>query len=112
MLVDVSRAKEILKILSDGIDPITGEILPPDNVCNQGEIVRAFYTVLNELDKPTEKRNRNTPENTGKPWKDADEKLLCQMFDSGSSIKELSETFKRTKGSITARLIRLNKLNP
>ena len=110
--MDISHAKEILKILSDGIDPITGEILPPDNICNQGEIVRAFYTILNELDKPTEKRKRNAPENTGKPWTENDEDLLCKIFDSGSSIKELSETFKRTKGSITARLIRLNKLNP
>lgn len=26
--MDITRAKEIIRILADGIDPITGEILP------------------------------------------------------------------------------------
>ena len=38
----IDRAKEIIVALAEGIDPITGEVLPEDNVCNKGEVVRAF----------------------------------------------------------------------
>lgn len=47
--MDVNRAKEIIEALAEGIDPTTGELLPEDHVCNKGEVVRAFYTVFNEL---------------------------------------------------------------
>ena len=30
----LSRATEILSILADGIDPVTGELLPEDSVCS------------------------------------------------------------------------------
>ena len=44
--MDINRAKEILSILAEGIDPTTGEILPDDSVCNKAEVVRALYAVL------------------------------------------------------------------
>ena len=37
--MDVQRAKELLTVLADGVDPLTGEVLPDDHVCNKGEIV-------------------------------------------------------------------------
>ena len=40
--MDVQRTKELLTILADGTDPLTGEVLPDDHVCNKGEIVRAL----------------------------------------------------------------------
>ena len=30
--MDVQRAKELLAVLADGIDPLTGEVLPYDHV--------------------------------------------------------------------------------
>ena len=47
MFMDINRAKEIIFALAEGIDPTTGEILPEDSVCNKGEVVRAFYAILN-----------------------------------------------------------------
>ena len=44
--MDVQRAKELLTILADGTDPLTGEVLPDDHVCNKGEIVRALKHFL------------------------------------------------------------------
>ncbi len=41
--MDQQRAKEIIHILSDGIDPFTGEVLPPDHVCNQPDVIRALH---------------------------------------------------------------------
>lgn len=30
--MDVQRAKELLTVLADGVDPLTGEVLPDDHV--------------------------------------------------------------------------------
>ena len=48
--MDIVIAKEIIAALADGINPITGEVLPADSVCNNADVVRAFYTVLNSID--------------------------------------------------------------
>lgn len=105
--MDINRAKEIIKLLAEGIDPVTGEVLPFDNVCNQGEIVRAFYTVINYLEQEDRNVKKKTHENQGKRWEEKEDILLCEMFNSGKSIKELSDCFKRSKGSISARLVHL-----
>ena len=47
--MDVQRAKELLMVLADGIDPLTGDVLPDDHVCNKGEIVRALHCAVEEL---------------------------------------------------------------
>ena len=106
--MDINRAKEILTALAEGIDPITGEILDEDNVCNKGEVVRAFYTVLASLDTPKPKKTQ--PENAGKRWCDEDDKKLSEMFDAGISKKEICNTFKRTSTGIASRLVRLGKI--
>mgnify|MGYP000166880640 FL=1 len=31
--MDVQRAKELLTVLADGVDPLTGEVLPDDREC-------------------------------------------------------------------------------
>ena len=41
--MDIQRTKELLEVLAEGIDPLTGEVLPDNHVCNKGEIVRALH---------------------------------------------------------------------
>ena len=53
---NINRAKEIVSALAEGIDPTTGEILPEDSVCNKGEVVRAFYAILNACEEDKEVR--------------------------------------------------------
>ena len=53
--MDVQRAKELLAVLADGIDPLTGEVLPYDHVCNKGEIVRALNCAVEELSRRKKK---------------------------------------------------------
>ena len=62
--MDVIKAREILAALAEGIDPTTGEILPEDSVCNKGEVVRAFYAILNafEGEKEVHKSNKKEPD--------------------------------------------------
>ena len=47
--MDITRAKELLSALADGIDPFTGELLPQNHVCNQPEMIRALHEVLNVI---------------------------------------------------------------
>ena len=110
--MDISRAKEILELLAEGIDPVTGEILSPEHTCNQGEVVRAFYTILNTLQEASPQKTRQQPENAGKPWTEEDDRLLSNLFDEGNSIKDLCEYFRRSRGSIEVRLMYLNKIEP
>ena len=105
--MDINRAKEIISALAEGIDPTTGEILPDDSVCNKGDVVRAFYAVLETLDKNPK---RSMPENAGKRWTDEDDKKLCEMFDTGVTKKDICNTFKRTSTGIASRLVRLGKI--
>ena len=87
--MDLQRAKELLSGLADGVDPLTGEVLPEDHVCNKAEIIRAFHCVLKALPgKPPKPQ----PENAGKPWNDADDAVLCQMFDAGAAGRKCVPT--------------------
>lgn len=109
--MDIERAKELLSCLADGVNPLTDEVLSRSDSCNQVEIDRALHTVLHELDRLPKKKDKNLPDNAGKPWTREDEAALGKMFDSGSARKELCERFKRTPGSIASRLVRLEKLH-
>ena len=107
--MDINRAKEIISTLAEGVDPTTGEMLPNDSICNKGEIVRAFYAVLNHLDD--KKPKKNMPANAGKPWSTEEDTRLKSCYEAGMPRKELCATFERTSGSITSRLVRLGILN-
>lgn len=108
--MDILRAKELLTALADGVNPLTGELLSQDDSCNQAEIVRALYSVLAELDKAPKKPTKVLPANAGKPWTEEDAQRLCSMFDAGSSQKQMRDYFKRTNGSLAAKLVALGKL--
>ena len=103
--MDISRAKEIISALAEGVDPTTGEVLPSNSVCNQGEVVRAFYAVLNFLDE--KKPKKTIPTKAGKPWIKEDEDLLVHLYRSGTPKRDICKTLQRTESSIAARLVHL-----
>ena len=106
--MDITRAREIIGALAEGIDPTTGEVLPNDHVCNKGEVVRALYVALDTM---TAKPKRNQPENAGKPWTPEDEHLLREMYVSGTPKKEICQTLKRTVTSVAARLVHMGLID-
>ena len=103
--MDRTYAEQILAALADGVNPMTGEVLPPDDSCNQPDVIRALHVAVSAL--KNEKAKKPQPENAGKPWTEADEQTLKRMFENGCSKKEICAYFKRTEGSIAARLVRL-----
>ena len=108
--MDIIRAKEILASLADGVNPMTGELLPVIDSCNQVEVVRAIHTVLKYMEESGKKKYPRF-ENAGKPWTRDDEEILCRMFDTGCNKKEICNHFQRSGGAIAARLVRLGKIN-
>ena len=109
--MDIERAKELLTTLSDGVNPLTGELLSEDDSCNQVEIVRALNTVLRFIESQPKKATKALPENAGKPWTIEDEAVLSRMFEAGCSRKEICSHFKRSPGAIAARLVKMGKIS-
>jgi hypothetical protein len=106
--MDIIRAKEIISALAEGVDPTTGEVLPDNSVCNKGEVVRAFYAILNHLDEKKPKKNK--PANAGKQWSAAEDEKMLLSYRSGIGTAEIAKMLKRTKGSIAARLVKLGEI--
>lgn len=122
------RAVEIIENLVDGIHPLTGEILPESNICEETGIVDALncaIQVLNErivaeraieeyrrqqakddLEKEN-KTKRKLPENAGKPWSPEADAELLKLYKAGISVTEIAKQYKRTKGAIRSRLVEL-----
>ena len=104
---------EIIKHLSNGINPLTGEMFENEHICQNAKITRALMISVKSLEneiKKLEKKN-NLPKNAGNPWSSEEDADLIVKFDNGNSIKELSEILERTVGSIQSRLARHGKLN-
>ncbi len=68
--MELAHAIEYLTTLADGIDPVTGEVLPERHICNRGDTVRALYAVLQSASK---KEERKLPSNASQPWTQEEE---------------------------------------
>ena len=100
--MDIIKAKEIVEMLADGIDPTTGEMIPPDSHYNNPEIIRALFTILRSVRMPAktskksieEKQKENIengrPKNAGLPWTEEHRKEVSLLFNQGKTIEELS----------------------
>jgi hypothetical protein len=99
---------KIIQQLADGIDPITGEIFDNNHILQNAVIVRALATSVKAIENEVKKKQRKkiSPNNAGQPWTEELDENLIDEFKSGKTIKELSEKFKRTEGSIQSRLLK------
>jgi hypothetical protein len=111
--MDTDRTIQILKLLSDGIDPFTGEIFPKDSPYKHPDTVRALFKAIDALGKIQSRqvRRRELPGNAGKPWSEQEDKQLINNYDTGKSFKEISEEHKRSEGAIKSRLLKLGKIS-
>jgi hypothetical protein len=110
--MDIYKAKEIIKILADGIDPTTGDVLPAGSICNDPDVIRALFKVLESIQMPLKVSGKSIEEkkenwrsgNMGLPWSAEHRKEIGILYNQGKTIKELSENFERTTGAIKAEL--------
>jgi hypothetical protein len=112
--MEIIKTLEIIKALSQGVDPHTGEIYPPDSPYQHPDTIRALFEAINALEKilGRSKRQESLPENAGKAWSTEEDKLLIEQFDKGVPVKELSGDHKRTEGAIKSKLLKLGKISP
>lgn len=114
--MDAGKALEMLKSLADGVDPVTGWVLPAGHPCQHPELIRALFTSIGIVERQVKRDQRlesarlTLPANTGKSWSVAEEAMLLKRFSAGTPVPELAQLHRRTTGSIRARLERLGQL--
>ena len=110
--MDVGSAIKIVTALANGVDPHTGEVMQIEGPFQNPNTVRALFLAIKglELLEAKEKRSNRLPSSAGKAWTTSDDEELVIEFDTGRTIKELSEEHGRTEGAIRSRLIKLGKI--
>ena len=103
--MDISKAKEIIRTLADGVDPTTGEILPAESVYNSPDVIRALFTLLSLAEQKTAP---DPLRNAGKPWTAIEDDKLRDEFASKMKISEIAIEHGRSYGAIESRLDHLN----
>ena len=106
--MDIIQAKELLSILADGVNPMTGEVLPPEDSCNQADVVRALHAVIGVIESSKPKAR---PQNAGSPWSEIEENALLKEYDSGMTVSSIAKKHGRTKGAIKSRLAAHGKMD-
>ena len=110
--MDKLESLKILRLLADGIDPYTGEILPEHSPYQQPQTVRALFYAIMALEGTKENTQRAATEliKAGKSWESIEDDQLKAEFDSGMSIREIAHKHQRTSGAIQSRLVKLGKI--
>lgn len=106
--MDIRNAKELLERLADGINPMTGEVLPSMDACNQPDVIRALHLAVSVLAKA--EKEENLPDNNGKPWTPAEEQQLHEEYDAKMPLSEIAKEHGRTRGAIQSRLVKMGLL--
>lgn len=96
--MEIQRAKEILQLLADGIDPTTGELLPDESPYNKPEVIRALFAVLAE---PAPKHSNP---NAGQPWSEEEDEQLRNELESGIKTANIAKAHQRSRGAINSRI--------
>lgn len=105
--MEAGRAREILTLLADGIDPYTGEQFPIDSPYQHPDTVRALFMAIAALPKSSRPKGASRDGRAGQPWSEQEDERLRDDFGSGMSVADLARSHERTHGAIAARLVRL-----
>lgn len=102
------QAIRILESLSQGVDPVTGEIFSDQSCFSQVEVLRALAWATSELHA---RANMSPPKvqplNAGTKWTSEEDALLRLRFGEGRPVAELSRLHSRSRGAINSRLERI-----
>lgn len=118
--MNTEEAIRILENLHDGIDPVTGEVLAEGNVLEQAPVMRAIYMAIIALrqgtfcDNPLDDlwTNIDGGLNKTRPWTDAEDKLLVELYRNGMTMEQLADKLIRKPRGIKDRLSALDVLKP
>lgn len=100
------EALKVVRLLAEGVNPLTGEVLPDETVYNSPLVIRSLFAVIEAAQTTPAKSARAKPDNQGKPWTEDDKALIATAHAAGADIKTLAQQFARTVGGIEAELLR------
>lgn len=109
-----TKARQILQALIQGVDPTTGEELPPGTVVQNADVLRALLAGKAALEAVAARaaRRAQLPGNVGRNWDKDEESALVAEFQAGMSVTDIATKHGRTVRAIEARLVRLKLLKP
>ena len=112
----LEKARETIRQLVEGVDPITQEKLPENAPYHHPEIIGALVAILEASGGkllpalPAKKPSRNAPRedapNHGKAWNDDERARIAESFKQEIALKQIAIEHGRTYGSIRSELIR------
>lgn len=110
--MDILHALKIMRSLSAGVNPDTGEQLSADHLLRKEKTIQALTTSVHALEVLQEKieRREQLPKNAGKPWGVEEDQELIKEYRCGQSMKEIAKKHFRSDGAITSRLIKLGEI--
>jgi hypothetical protein len=106
------RARHILQALVQGIDPFTGDELPPGTILQRAEVLRALLAGVSALEQTAARAQRRAhlPGNVGRAWTEDEERTLVAAFKSADPLPDIAVRHGRTLRAIEARLEKLGLL--
>lgn len=110
--MELADAITIVKCLADGVNPKTHEKLASDSAYQDVDTVRALNSALATMEqrRRLNERKRKLPPNTGRQWNHDEDQQLCREFDAHVPFWRIAEIHGRTRGGISARLEKLEKI--
>jgi hypothetical protein len=90
---------DILKSLSQGVDPDSKELLESNHILNRPSVIRALCNAAQVIDKV------NTVQNNG--WSISEESMLLKYHYSNFSVLNTANEMNRSCESIILKLIEL-----
>jgi hypothetical protein len=111
--MEIQEALEIVRKLSNGVDPESGGALDKNSPFQHPQSVRALNRAVAALEfqQDRERARHSLPANAGKPWSSNEDTEICDELRRGINFQEIARGHCRTVGSIVARLIRLGKIS-
>ena len=116
-----------LKLLANGINPETGEVLEEGSLANRPDVIRVLFALaeeLSDLDKPAargpkltldERRQKNIadgrPPKSHFPWSDEERTSLTSEFNKNPSVIHLATLFERSALAIAVQLQKLRLIS-
>ncbi|QTL34873.1 hypothetical protein [Pseudoalteromonas viridis] len=111
--MDQQQVASIVHGLANGIDPITGEILPEHSPYNHPDVIRALFQSLQwqpkakkvkktQAQKQQENLEKGLPKNYGLPWSDTDIAQVIELYKGNTEIDRIAGELARKPGSIIA----------
>lgn len=109
--MDQKQTISVLEALANGVDPMTGEVLPAASPYNSPEVIRALFHALKLIPKPKrlkksveEKQQANLskglPKNYGLPWSEEDLSKVIHDYQSGFPVENIAQEVHRLPTSV------------